>query len=226
MEIINNIPVSLPDDEIRRKLHVQRDSQWDEARPVIAAARTLIAPRAVYKVCYIDEKLKDALVIDGVRFTSRVMRKNLDEVERVFPYVITIGDELTKKAHEFNDLLKQYYFDIIGNVALTKAREHLEQRLRTRYGLDGMSRMSPGSLSDWPIEQQRPFFSLFDDVEEAIGVKLAKNLLMIPQKSISGIYFPTEVSFYSCQLCPRERCPSRQAGYDEKLAREYEILEE
>jgi hypothetical protein len=86
--------------------------------------------------------------------------------------------------------------------------------------------MSPGSLSDWPIEQQRPFFSLFDDVEEAIGVKLAKNLLMIPQKSISGIYFPTEVSFYSCQLCPRERCPSRQAGYDEKLAREYEILEE
>jgi hypothetical protein len=109
---------------------------------VIAAARTLIAPRAVYKVCYIDEKLKDALVIDGVRFTSRVMRKNLDEVERVFPYVITIGDELTKKAHEFNDLLKQYYFDIIGNVALTKAREHLEQRLRTRYGLDGMSRMS------------------------------------------------------------------------------------
>jgi hypothetical protein len=226
MEILNNIPVSLPDDEIRRKLHIQRDNQWDEAQTPIATARSLIAARAVYKVSYIDEKLKDALVIDGVRFTSRVMRKNLDEVERVFPYVITIGDKLIKKAHEFNDILKQYYFDIIGNVALTKAREHLEQRLRTRYGLDSMSRMSPGSLNDWPIEQQRPFFSLFDDVEDAIGVKLAKNLLMIPQKSISGIYFPTEVSFYSCQLCPRERCPSRQAGYDKKLAREYEILEE
>ena len=226
MEILNNIPVSLPDDEIRRKLHIQRDSQWDEAQTLIATARSFIAARAVYKVCYIDEKLKDALVIDGVRFTSRVMRKNLDEVGRVFPYVITIGDELTKKAREFNDILKQYYFDIIGNVALTKAREHLEQRLRARYGLDGMSRMSPGSLNDWPIEQQRPFFSLFENVEAAIGVKLAKNLLMLPQKSISGIYFPTEVSFYSCQLCPRERCPSRQVGYDKKLAREYEILEE
>ena len=226
MEILNNIPVSLPDDEIRRKLHIKRDSQWDEAQTLISTARSLITARAVYKVCYIDEKSEDALVIDGVRFTSRVMRKNLDAVERVFPYVITIGDELTQKAREFNDILKQYYFDIIGNVALTKAREHLEQRLRTRYSLDGMSRMSPGSLNDWPIQQQRPFFSLFDDVEDAIGVKLAKNLLMIPQKSISGIYFPTEVSFYSCQLCPRERCPGRQAGYDEKLAREYEILEE
>jgi hypothetical protein len=226
MEILNNIPVNLPDDEIRRKLHIQRDSQWDEARTLLATARSLIAARAVYKVCYIDEKLTDTLVIDGVRFTSRVMRTNLDEVERAFPYVITIGDELTKKARGFNDMLKQYYFDIIGNMALTKAREHLEQRLRVMYGLDGMSRMSPGSLNDWPIEQQRPFFSLFDDVEAAIGVRLAKNFLMHPQKSISGIYFPTEVSFYSCQLCPRERCPSRQAGYDKKLAREYEILEE
>ena len=65
MEILKNIPISLPDDEIRRKLHIKHDSQWDEAQTLIPTARSLIAARAVYKVCYIDEKLEDALVIDG-----------------------------------------------------------------------------------------------------------------------------------------------------------------
>ena len=81
--------------------------------------------------------------------------------------------------------------------------------------------MSPGSLEDWPIEQQAPLFEMLGDVEDLIGVKLNDSLLMLPAKSISGIYFPTEVSFFSCQLCPRERCESRKATYDPKLAEEY-----
>jgi len=93
------------------------------------------------------------------------------------------------------------------------------------YALAGISRMSPGSLTDWPIEEQRLLFSLLGNVEASIGVKLSRSLVMIPQKSISGIYFPTEVSFYSCQLCPRKRCPSRKTGYDKEMAGEYGILE-
>lgn len=225
MEILDNIPMSIPAEEIKQKLHIKQNRQWQEVQQLLEVAKPLIEAKAVYKVCYIDEKLTDAVVIDGVRFTSRVLRKNLDEVQRVFPYVVTIGDVLMQKARESNDLLKQYYLDSIGNVALTVARKYLEDHLRTRYGLDGMSRMSPGSLADWPIQEQKPLFSIFGDVEASIGVRLAKNLLMIPQKSVSGIYFATEISFYSCQLCPRQRCPSRKAGYDEKLAQAYGIFE-
>jgi hypothetical protein len=47
-------------------------------------------------------------------------------------------------------------------------------------------------------------------------------MLMIPRKSISGICFPTEVTFLSCQLCPRKRCPSRKAAYDEKIKKKYD----
>jgi hypothetical protein len=153
-----------------------------------------------------------------------VLRKNLDEVERVFPYVITIGNKLKEMAGESKDLIKEYYFDVIGNIALSATRKFLEKQLQSRYGLDGMSFMSPGSLTDWPIEEQKPLFSLFEEEETPVGVKLTKSLLMLPAKSISGIYFPTEVSFFSCQLCPRNDCPSRKAAYDNKLAREYGIL--
>jgi hypothetical protein len=159
-----------------------------------------------------------------VRFTSRVLRKNLEEVERVFPYVITIGDKLKEKGSQSKDLIKEYYFDVIGNIALSATRKFLEKQLQSRYGLDGMSFMSPGSLSDWPIEEQKPLFSLFGEEATPVGVKLTQHLLMLPAKSISGIYFPAEVSFFSCQLCPRDKCPGRKAAYDNNLAKAYGIL--
>jgi hypothetical protein len=34
---------------------------------------------------------------------------------------------------------------------------------------------------------------------------------------VSGILFPTEETFASCQLCPREDCPNRRAPYDAEL---------
>ena len=224
MEIFKDISITLQPEEIRKKLHMRQGSEDDEVQSLIEAAQPLINVGAAYKVCYIEKKLEDAVEIDGIRFKSRVLRKNLDKVERVFPYVITIGDRLMEKARTFDDVLRQYYFDTIGIVALTAARKYFEDQLRSRYALGGMSRMSPGSLADWPIEEQRLLFSLLGDVEASIGVKLSVSLVMIPQKSISGIYFPTEISFYSCQLCPRKRCPSRQTDYNKEMAREYGIL--
>jgi vacuolar-type H+-ATPase subunit F/Vma7 len=224
MEIIDDIPVRLPLGEIRRQLHLDKDKRWEEVQTLIGAAQPLITPKAAYKVSYINQKLEHALDIDAVRFTSKVLRKNLEEVERVFPYVITIGDKLKEKGSESKDLIKEYYFDVIGNIALSATRKFLEKQLQSRYGLDGMSFMSPGSLTDWPIEEQKPLFSLFGEEATPVGVKLTQHLLMLPAKSISGIYFPTEVSFFSCQLCPRDNCPGRKAAYDNKLAKEYGIL--
>jgi hypothetical protein len=51
-------------------------------------------------------------------------------------------------------------------------------------------------------------------------------MLMLPRKSISGILFPTEVTFFSCQLCPRERCEARKAAYDASLKKKYGLDDE
>jgi hypothetical protein len=75
--------------------------------------------------------------------------------------------------------------------------------------------MNPGSgdRNVWPIAQQRPLFSLFGDAEALIGVRLTDSFLMVPNKTVSGLFFPTEVPFESCQLCTRPDCPRRRARY-------------
>jgi hypothetical protein len=225
MEILEYIPVGLDLEEIKRRLHMEKRGDWSHVQTLVEEAQSLISARAAYKVCYIEAKLADAIVIDGIHLKSRVLRKNLNNVERVFPYVVTIGGKLDEKARSCDDLLKQYYLDTIGNVALVTARKYLEGQLQSRYALNGMSYMSPGSLKDWTIEEQRPLFSILGDVEDSIGVMLDENLVMIPNKSLSGIYFPTEIPFYSCQLCQREDCQARKAPYEENLAREFGVLE-
>lgn len=220
MERVDNIPVNLDIAEIKERLRI-RDSE--EIDSLLRTAKSLIKAKAVYEVSYVDDRFEDAVIIDGTRFSSRVLCKNLDGVGRVFPYILTIDHGLEQNADASADILEKYYLDEIGNVALGSAREFLEDHLRSKFALDGLSFMSPGSLEDWPIEEQKPLFSVFKGAEESIGVRLTENLLMIPRKSVSGIYFPTELRFYSCQLCPRKGCPQRKAPYKEDLVEQYGI---
>ena len=221
MEKLEQISLSLDIGEVKDKLQA---GDWVQIQTLLEVAKPLISAKAVYKVCYIEEKLEDTVIIDGIPLRSRILTKNLEKVGRVFPYVITIGTRLEQKADASTDLLEKYYLDKIGNIALSEVRNYLEENLCSRFSLDGLSYMSPGSLEDWPLEEQRPLFSILKGAEVSIGVRLTESLLMIPRKSVSGIYFPTEVTFYSCQLCPRQNCEGRKAHYNKDLAREYGVL--
>jgi hypothetical protein len=203
---------------LKKKLRVRDGgSSADRFARLVQEGEAIARPRAMYGVAYIDSKGDDSVVIDGIQFKSRILRVNLEEAHRVFPYLVTCGSELHEWATAQDDVLQGYYADEIAETALRQAMGVLREHLKERYRLGRTSTMSPGSLSDWPIYAQRPLFALFDGAEERIGVRLTDSLLMVPSKSVSGIRFPTEKSFASCQLCPRVDCPSRQAPYDPEL---------
>lgn len=153
------------------------------------------------------------------RFVSRVLRANLEEVERVFPYVATCGEELAAIPVADDDVFGQFCRDTIKEMALHAAISHLTSHLRECYSLENLVSMNPGSgdVSVWPIEQQRELFAFFGDMQERIGVTLSDSCVMIPNKSVSGLFFPSETGFQTCQLCHREKCPGRRAPFDPHL---------
>ena len=223
MPVLDNIQIELDFEAVSRRLHLKRDNDLKSLQDLVAIAQPLIEPKVLYKICYIEEKLAEGVIVEGLQLSSKVLRKNLDKIERIFPFVITIGSKFSEKLNTCSDLLDKFYLDTIGNVALNQVRLELKNHLISEFAIQKTAFMAPGSLPDWPIAEQKPLFKLLGNVEAAIGVRLTESLLMLPAKSVSGIYFPTETSFFSCQLCPRERCDSRKARYDEKLAREYGI---
>jgi len=225
MEVLDNIPVKLEPEEVLELLQLHNRNRNIEAivEELIEMAQPIAKPKVVYKVSYVDDKDGDTVTIDGVKFTSRVLRINLDQVERVFPYIATCGTELGEIAVPSNDVMKSFCFEEIKIMVVRLAIAYLSNHLTEHYALGKMSRMSPGSgpLESWPIAQQKALFSIFGNVEELIGVKLTDSCVMYPLKSVSGIYFPTEITFESCQLCPREKCIGRRAPYDPELAKKY-----
>ena len=228
MEVFNNIPIELNIEDVIRRMRLRNRSESILAniREMLETARPVARPKAVCQVFYIENKDGDSLEIGGVKFASRVLRINLDKVERVFAYVVTCGRELDQIEIPSTDFIKGYYLDQIKETAVVLARQYVEKYFREKHALGQVSRMAPGAGAgdDWPITQQMELFSLFggrDKVEELIGVRLTDTFLMVPIKSVSGIFFPTEVRFESCQICPRENCIGRRAPYDPEVVKKY-----
>lgn len=223
MEVLDSIPVILDPEEVLRRLRIRKLSKGIEetVQELIEIVRPVAKPKAIYEVSYVDNKDGDSLSIGGVRFTSRVLRVNLDKVGRVFPYVATCGRELDEITVPSSDFMKCYFLDTIKGIVLRSASNYLKDYLKRNYAISQLSSMNPGSLEDWPITEQRKLFSIFGNIEQLIGVGLTEALYMVPLKSVSGIYFPTRIEFVSCQLCPREVCEGRKAPYDPDLAKKY-----
>ena len=218
MNVVNDIPFRIDEAAVKR---LTRLDNLAEVRGLLDRVQAAAKPKAAYKVCYIDRRSAEKVEIEGRVFTSAVLAQNLEEVERVFPYVATCGTELEPLEDAAADLFTRYCLDVLKELALAAARAHLLEHLRIAYGASGLSSMNPGSGDArlWPLGQQRPLFDLLGNVEQAIGVRLTPSLLMQPNKSISGIFFPSEQHFESCQLCTREDCPRRRAPYSgERIA--------
>ena len=223
IEVLTDIPFRLSLDGFQKKSQLRRVTGEIEKdiNDLITRIQSVAKPKAVYRVSYVSRKNGDSLEVDGVKLTSRVLRMNLDEVGRVFPYVATCGTEVDQIAVPSGDMMKAYYLDTLKEMVLESALSYLEDYLTERYALGQISEMEPGSLDTWPITQQKELFSIIGDVERLVGVRLTDRFLMIPLKSVSGIYFPTEIKFESCQLCQRERCPQRRAPFNSDLAEKY-----
>ena len=214
MMILDPVPVIFDTSEVEARLRFDATrAGFPSLEERIRLARGLMRPKAVFEVAYVEAKGDRTVEVSGVAFESSLLRRNLDNVNKVFPYIITVGPELEREASAIGDLLEQYYLEEIANITLEKASEWFSAHLEERFGVTGLANMSPGSLEDWPITEQRKLFSIFGDTERLIGVRLTASMLMVPRKSISGILFPSEEGFVACQLCERGNCPSRKAEF-------------
>jgi len=220
MKVLVNIPFLLNADQIMDQAHVEVGS--DDAadlRFLIALAQKVGRPKAAYAPVFITGRDGDKIQIGDTSLTSRTLAHNLESVERVFPLVATCGHEMDQGFPGKGDMLKDFWWDLIKSHLLGVANKHLSEHLHNEFRLGKTATMHPGSgdASIWPIEQQKALFSLLDNVENELGIHLTDSFLMVPNKTTSGLLFPTETDFRSCEVCHRESCRSRHAPFNKTL---------
>lgn len=220
METIINVdfPFQLNRSLLLSKIKIEEDPMNEDYltfSKMLSEAEHIARPKYGYGIASIDEKTEQGVVVEGRLFASKLVRKNLDHAHWIIPYLATCGTEIDAWSRRYTDLLENYWADEIKNQVLQQAIGHLYKTIKKTYFSDqDVSQMSPGSLPDWPITEQRPLFDLMGDVAAIIGMTLTDSCLMIPSKSVSGFYFSAQEHFENCRLCPRVHCPGRRVPYD------------
>ncbi len=213
--LLDNIPFSMDIPPLMQMLHIKDGSESaEEFTRMAEEAQPIARPKAMFRMAYIDGRSGDSVTLDGILFKSALLADNFKDIHHVYPFVATCGVELEHWAHRYTEVLQSFWADTIMALALGSAIEAITKHIGERFGAENMSIMNPGSLPEWPITEQKTLFNLLGDVERLSGVRLNESFLMIPVKTVSGIYFQSEVSFINCQLCAREKCPGRRAPFD------------
>ena len=218
LTVVCGAPISLDGKAVER-LRALAVGCEDELDDMIAESASCASPAALYSVASLDAD-DVSVTVNGVRVKSALMRKNFDGLSRVFPYVCTAGVELEKWSEGYSgDPLASYWADEIKKAYLYAVIPEFKNALAVRYAVKGkLPSMNPGSLEkEWPISGQEQLFSMLggrDTVKELLGVTLTDSYLMLPSKTVSGIYFESESDYENCMLCPRASCPNRRAKFD------------
>lgn len=220
VKVLDSFPFQLDASELIARVHLQPGSE--DARDfedLLFRATEVARPKAMFRECYIEDRTADTLTVENVNFRSPFLVNAVGEANRVFAFIATCGAELDKLKIEKGDYLEQFWLDEIKAVLLSFSIKHLAGRIDEKFSLTKASAMSPGSgdVDVWPIEQQKELFSLFGNAENLIGVRLTESFLMMPNKSVSGLRFASEIDFQSCRLCHRVRCPGRRAPFDPEM---------
>ncbi len=214
--IDSSFDLDLTADEFLTKLRISEDDA-DDFLSVFGDIMGALKPVLYYGKEKVESNDGRNVVIGGTTFSGRVLSVNLSGVDTVYPYIMTSGREAYTLSKSYDDDLFKFWANSICETALKRAQLQGLARLTERAGGERLYSINPGSLSDWPVSQQRPLFDLLGNVYESCGVELTDSFLMIPIKTVSGIWFHSDTHYENCMLCPREGCVGRRAKFDADL---------
>jgi hypothetical protein len=165
----------------------------DIARKMASLAEVLVEPGGWLRREPVRAVDHDGAVTlaGGIEFQSRALARLLGDAAAAVLVILTIGPALELRAQELiadGEFTEGLLLDTAGWVAVDAVIKELRQRLGADARLRGFrltGRMAPG-FSDWGLEQQRILFDAFSG--GALSVELTEACVMLPRKSISGIY--------------------------------------
>lgn len=211
--LLQSVPMEYDVEAVSRKLNIRPDQAkvLERLDRLAREAARVARPKAAARLCGLTVVDEERVRVGDVVFVSPLLRQNMGERSRAFPYLATEGAELAEWSLSLPSALDQVLACALREAAVKQAETLMEQKIMEQYGIGQVSAMNPGSLAIWPLAQQQPFFELMAPLPEHLGISLLSTLMMKPEYSLSGIFFQTDTKYYNCQLCPRENCPNRKA---------------
>ena len=163
---------------------------WDATRLMATRAGELAVPAGGLRLVRIAAVASAQVSLaEGPRFTGHAVARHLSGARRAVVFVLTLGPALEAEIvalGERQELLDAYLLDLAGWAGIEAAVRALRRDLVAALPRARVShRLGPGHR-DWPLAEQRELVGLFG--EDAAPVQLSEHGVLIPFKSISGLF--------------------------------------
>lgn len=187
--ILENIDISFDLDAIAAPAHIRKGSSlYRKMETAIPNAQQTVKPKAVVKICNVDSVQNGITSINGVDIKSSSISEKLHAGDKIFLYVVTAGDA----PGDIDDAIDGYIMYVLESAALAQGCQAVKKHLQGEYRYKEMGFFEPGSLPDWPIENNKVIFEMIGTVTQDIGVSLKSSHFMKPNNTLSGIMFAAD----------------------------------
>lgn len=165
-----------------------------------------------YGIAEVTRREEERIVLEEDQvFAGRMIGKAYKDAEQVVIFVASVVniDELLET---HRDMMDTFFLEYWAVAMLSACREYLEEQLQIQLNGSGKKLTtvwSPGQ-SKFELCNQKPLFHLLRP--ETIGVRLDRNMRMLPLKSISGtvgvVAEEVKIEMISCDYCEHAKtCP-------------------
>lgn len=209
--IYTQIPLSFNVESILKKLHIPLDMN-NEFTELAHKAQQIARPQIGVRLCTLENSAAQDICIEHISFPGDILKNNLQDLNRIFIYLVTEGKEMEEWAKQF-DFLELFFVCELRQSIINTCQDFLAEKIKEQYQIKSVASMNPCSLGIWNEEKQKEFYSLLQDAAEQMDVTIQPNLLLSPQYSMSGIMFQSDKDQHNCSFCPNLNCKNRKSAY-------------
>ncbi|MGE5410972.1 MAG: vitamin B12 dependent-methionine synthase activation domain-containing protein [Clostridiales bacterium] len=153
----------------------------------------LITPRIIFttsKITNIDHALMRIDLAGNISFKGKGIYKLLRGSEGVIAYCFTIGAALEEEISKVQKscIYEAFILDAIASTIISGIQDlFIEEveKLSKATNMTVTKRFSPG-YAGWELKEQRELYELLEP--QAIGVVLTEDYVLLPAKSVTGVY--------------------------------------
>lgn len=181
----------------------------------------IITPKVIYTGRSIKAVEGNRVHLDDHQppLNSHKISQTLKKSKKIIFFITTLGkkidNEIRKLMHR-GRMSDAYILDTMGSAAAERLTQTFQEQFGKSMCPQGMRttlRFSPG-YCDWNIKEQEKIFSVLDS--SSIGVHLTPKYMMVPRKSVSGIFgiehgeSASKKPFNPCDHCAMKHCSMRR----------------
>ena len=156
-------------------------------------------PAAAYTEVILDQVDGDSIKSNHTKIVSSLFANNCHAGDKVYPCLITVGNEMDTFAAGLDDPMLSYLQGILMNLCLDDALLYIAEEILKEHPGKKLMMVKPGVAGICELTEQQSILSLLGDAAHTLGVNASEKGFLTPGYSSTALLFFSESGAEPCK---------------------------